>query len=76
MWRVSYWRRSRMFSALSADLKWRIVTLGSLTHSPTLLGWNTKGLTGCRDLDAMHRSVPVRWTWVRGVLCDAGRGLL
>lgn len=35
-----------MFSAFSADLKWRIVTLGSLIHSPPLLGWNTKGLVG------------------------------
>ena len=49
-----------MFSAFSADLNWRIVTLGSLIHSPPLLGWNTKGLSGLADLEAMRRRFAIR----------------
>ncbi|MFJ4445599.1 hypothetical protein ACIPZ8_26385 [Pseudomonas sp. NPDC089422] len=48
-----------MFSALSADLKWRIVPLGSLIHSLPLLGWYTKGLGVIRQMAHGHDFVGV-----------------
>ncbi|MCY1429624.1 hypothetical protein D9M71_455480 [compost metagenome] len=44
-----------MPSALSASLKCLIVTLGSLIHIPPLPGWNTNGLVGVADFEAIRR---------------------
>ncbi|MEC4022693.1 hypothetical protein ACF8GB_08230 [Pseudomonas sp. xss_4] len=52
-----------MFSALGADLNWRIVTLVSPIHSPPLFGWNSKGYCWCVNLDVMQR----------GAAADGGR---
>jgi len=44
-----------MLSALSASLKCLIVTPACLIYIPPLPGWNTKGLVGVADFDAILR---------------------
>ncbi|PAV66087.1 hypothetical protein WR25_08776 [Diploscapter pachys] len=67
---------------MSADLNRRIVTLGSLIHSPPLLGWNINGHKGrvvCDDsLDrcgALQEAAPgpVRGKLFRDCRLDAER---